>query len=272
MRKLIILSALSALLSLSGLVVACGDDDDGGSEADKQEVSDTVKQVAEAGPEEFDYYVEHVTDNLIASFFGGTREDCVAAPDDCVGDPLTDVTVDRVTIDGDAATAEITGTSDGDTERFGVRVIKDADVWKVDGLLAPNDEVPDGVDLVDLELAEFAFIFEEDSDAVKSGNFAFHVTNIGEQPHMVNLIQFPEDADLQEIIQSLTESGESPEGVTVTDIAIRLPYNPGDEATDFAFGELDPGRYALLCFFPNTDDPEGPDHVSLGMSAEFTVE
>jgi hypothetical protein len=35
---------------------------------------------------------------------------------------------------------------------------------------------------------------------------------------------------------------------------------------------LEPGRYALVCFFPDTDDPEMTPHAEKGMASEFTVE
>lgn len=110
-RKMWWVLPLGGLLVVLGVVAACGDDDDGGSEADKQEVSDTVKQVAEAGVEQSDFFLAHVTDNFTQLITdGGTVDDCRAALDECLADPLTDVIVGEVTIDGDAAKTDIVGT------------------------------------------------------------------------------------------------------------------------------------------------------------------
>ncbi len=258
---------LAALLIALGVVAACGDDDDGGGETNKQEVSDTVKQVAEAGPGQADFFIGHVTDNFTQLITDGTIEDCQADLDECLADPLVGVTVGEVTIDGDTAKTDIAGTEGGGTEStFGVNLVKDGDIWKLDGLFVLSDEVPDGVDVVDLELVEFAFAFDPASDAVESGNFAFHVKNTGEQPHMVGIIKIPEDADLQEILQSEEEDIPG-----VEDIDFRFPYNPGDESDLVFDSPLEPGHYALACYISDANDPEGTPHAFKGMTAEFTV-
>jgi hypothetical protein len=35
---------------------------------------------------------------------------------------------------------------------------------------------------------------------------------------------------------------------------------------------LAPGKYALVCFFPDTSDPNFTAHIEKGMLAEFEVE
>ena len=39
-----------------------------------------------------------------------------------------------------------------------------------------------------------------------------------------------------------------------------------------AFSGLAPGRYVLVCFFPDVTDPEFTGHIDKGMIAEFTVQ
>jgi hypothetical protein len=59
----------------------------------------------------------------------------------------------------------------------------------------------------------------------------------------------------------------------VPPIALKVFIRPGQEDVDIAFAEpLAPGKYALVCFFPDTDDPEFTAHVEKGMLAEFTVQ
>ena len=267
LRKVWLVLTIAALLVALAVVAACGDDDDGGSEADKQEISDTVKQVAEAGPEQAGFFVGHVTDNFTQLIIGGTVEDCQSAPDECFSDPLTNVVVGGVTIDGDTAKTDVAATeSDGADTTTGVNMVKEDGVWKVDGLFVIGDDVPDGVELVDIELVEFAFAFDAASDAVESGNFAFHVKNTGEQTHVVNIFKIPENADLQGIIQSEEEDIPG-----VEEIDFRFPYNPGDESDLVFDAPLEPGRYALACYISDANDPEGTPHAFKGMAAEFTV-
>lgn len=121
--------------------------------------------------------------------------------------------------------------------------------------------------MVSLQLSEFAFGFDQASDAVKSGNFAFHVKNIGNQQHMVGIIKIPEDADAQEVINSEDEDIPGVEGID-----FRFPYNPGDESDLVFAAPLEPGRYLMACYIADTNDPEGTPHAFKGMTAEFTVE
>jgi hypothetical protein len=53
---------------------------------------------------------------------------------------------------------------------------------------------------------------------------------------------------------------------------LKVFIRPG-QVVDMAFGgSLEPGQYALVCFLPDTSDPEFTAHIDKGMFAEFTVE
>ena len=62
-----------------------------------------------------------------------------------------------------------------------------------------------------------------------------------------------------------------PEGIGV--LGGKVPVLPGADAK-MAIPELEPGRYALICFLPDQSAPgrEGPPHFALGMVSEFEVE
>jgi hypothetical protein len=247
--------------------VACGDDDDGGSAEERQELADLMTTLAGtsgegATQEEIDFYLEHITDGFVQDFGTESVEACAADAPTCIGEPLTNPTVDPegVEIDGDAATLVI----EADEGSFGIDLVKEDDVWRADGLFVPDDEVAEGTEIVDLEMVDFGFVADFESDAVKSGDFAFRAVNNGEQPHEVILIGLPEEGAIEDLVQD--ESFE-PEPIVV-----KLPYGPGDESDIALPAALEAGRYGLVCFFPDVNDPEMTPHAFLGMVAEFTVE
>jgi hypothetical protein len=138
--------------------------------------------------------------------------------------------------------------------------------WRISGSEAAPIDIPAGVTAVDVTTQEMAFVF--DDSQITDGNIAFAVNNAGEQPHQLVLAKIPEDADIQELLQSQ----ETPEGVV--EIAAGGPWNPGDGSNLVFADPLESGRYVMVCFIGNTDPqfgPEGTPHAFLGMVSEFTV-
>lgn len=263
--------AAVALVAVLGVAVACSDDDDdgggGGSEEERQELADLATEIAgtngeTATQEEIDFYIAHITDSFVQEFGTESVEACADNAAECIGEPLPNPTVDpeSVEIEGDSATL-ILGSDEGD---FGLEMTKEDDVWKASGLFVADDEIADGTEVVDLEMSEFAFGGDLESDAVKSGDFAFHAVNVGEQIHEVLLVALPPEGTLEELLMDETFEPEP--------ILVKFPYAP-DEESDIALPEpLAAGRYGLVCFLPDTDDPEMTPHAFKGMTAEFTVE
>jgi hypothetical protein len=120
--------------------------------------------------------------------------------------------------------------------------------------------------MIPVEANEFAFEF--DPAAITDGNIVLTTENTGAQVHELVLAKIPADADLMELIQS----EEPPEGVE--DVGGLYPI-PAGATVDMAFTEpLESGRYAMLCFLPNTDEAlgeVGTPHAFLGMVNEFTI-
>jgi hypothetical protein len=204
----------------------------------------------------------HVTDAFVQEFGTESVAACQENAAECIGEPLTNPSIDPATveIDGDSATLILAA----DEASFGVNLTKEDDVWKGDGLFVPDDEIPEGTEPVDLGLAEFSFTGDLESDAIASGDFALHVTNNGAQNHEVVVVPLPAEGTIEEILQ---DESFQPEPVL-----IRFPYGPGDESDVALAAPLDPGRYAFVCFLPDTEDPEGTPHAFKGMVSEFTVE
>jgi hypothetical protein len=267
-RRLWLYVALGALIALSAVAIACGDDDDddgGGSEADREAILEIANALAStngetATQEEIDFYLEHITDSFVQDFGTESVEVCAEDAPSCIGEPLTNVVIDdeTVEVDGDSGRAVISA----DEGSFGIDLIKEDDVWKAEGLFVPDDDIPEGVEVVEMSLEEFAFDF--DADALSGGDFALHVTNEGEQPHEVILAPLPEEGTLEDLLQD--------ESFEPLPVFVKFPYESGDESDVALPAPLEAGRYAFVCFLPDTDDPEMTPHAFKGMAAEFTVE
>ncbi len=260
-----LLGAVLALASL--LAIACGGDG-GGSAEDRAEVEQAVTELASYGAGDVDAFLERVTDNFLKTFPGYTREECRDNAQECVGDPSEVILLVKTKVSGDTATTEGTfssGDEEGGEETFLVSLVREDGRWKVDAVGNAPQEIPEGVKKVDLELNEFAFGFN--ASDITDGNFAFAAKNVGKQNHQVGILKVPADADIEELIRS-----EEEEIAGVEDIAFTLPFPPGDE-TNVVFDQpLEPGRYAMFCFVPDSEDPEGTPHAFKGMVAEFTIE
>ena len=63
------------------------------------------------------------------------------------------------------------------------------------------------------------------------------------------------------------------DGEVIGFLGVKVPVIPGARAK-MAVPELESGRYALICFLPDTSVPgeEQPPHFVLGMVSEFEVE
>jgi hypothetical protein len=255
-------------LLMVGAAAACDDNGDGEvSEEERQELIDLLNTLAAtngttATQEQIDFYVGHVTDGFVQEFGTESVAACEENAAECIGEPLSNPSVDpqTVAIDGDTATLILAA----DEGSFGVDLIKEGDVWKADGLFVPNDEIPSDTEVIELQLSEFAFTGDLGSDAVKSGDFAFHVTNAGTQVHEAVLVPLPAEGTLEEILQD--------ESFEPQPIFVKFPYGPGEESDVALEAPLEPGRYAMVCFLPDTEDPEMSPHAFKGMVAEFTVE
>lgn len=255
----------SAGLALVGMLIAvggaaCGDGGDGKASAEEiAAVEDVINQLSNSTGENAEYVFGHVTDNFLESVFFSSREDCQANAADCIGEPSPAQTFLNTEIAGDTATSTV--TLDFGTVEIGL--VRQDDVWMADSLQATSDEVPEGAASVDLGLSEFAFTLD-DADIPADGNFVFHATNNGAQAHEIIVAPIPADVPLEDTLEGIGED-QPPAG-------LKIFIRPGQEL-DMAFdAPLTPGRYALVCFFPDTSDPEGTPHAEKGMLGEFTIE
>ena len=256
-----------ALTVLSTVALACGGGE--GSAEDRQEVEDAIRAAREAFKNgDVDTFLAALTDKAIEGKFEATREEAREFEE------LSDVEVlsqfelrevSNIEVSGDTATAEDVIAFGKVLERERVSLIKEGDVWKIDGFEDLPVEIPGGVATVDVEANEFAFGFNPND--IENGNIAFVMKNLGKQPHMLVLFRVTEEFDIEEALQ--TPEGEEPEGIEEQIGGIEEEVEPGDSANLVFTGPLDSGRYIMLCFVA---DPEsGKEHFELGMHADFTV-
>ena len=111
-------------------------------------------------------------------------------------------------------------------------------------------------------LADFAFNVPAELSA---GAHVFDVTNEGAQPHEAVLMKLDEGATAGDVAAAFAPGASGPPpAMPVGGVA---GIAPG--ASQFFPADLSPGRYALLCFYP--DAASGKVHAELGMMAEFDV-
>lgn len=279
-RKLLLACLSIALLTFAMASAACGDDDDAtatptaaptvaGTPTPNPDVADIVDVMTKLATTdgatitdaETDYYLGHVTDTFLQDFGTADSAACAADIANCVGDPLPNVTIDEegVEVTGDSAILVM----NSDNGSFGIKMAKEGGIWKANGVFVPDDDVS-GKTVIDMSLVDFGFDYDMTDAAVTGGDFALHIKNDGQQAHEVVLVPLGEDTrPLEEILQ---DQAFSPNPVFV-----KLPFAPGSEA-DVAVPEaLAPGRYAFVCFFPDTTDAEGTPHAFKGMTSEFNV-
>lgn len=270
MRRLVTKFRLVFALAAVALVLLLGGCKDGDDGKDKTEVEDAVRSLIEAYTDkDSDAFLAALTDKGLAELFGVSEEelaDFKAQLPQFIGeDPPVIRSFANTEVSGETATTELESEGTGTIEIDRFHLVRVEDAWKVDGFegFVVSPDIPDGYTVIDLPVQEFAFGL--DPTQVETGKVAFKVRNVGQQPHEVPLLRLAEGVILEEALQS---EGQ-PEGI---EFVGRIEIQPGKESNMVLLNDLTPGRYALVCFFPDTEDPEGTPHAFKGMQMEFELE
>lgn len=187
-----------------------------------------------------------------------------------LGDPpLTVGGLKNTSVSGDTGSTELTISGQGALEIDKLTFKRDGGAWKIDGAddYAVSPDVPAGYKTVTMPVQEFAFGL--DTSAVAKGNMAFEVQNVGKQDHEAMLLKVGAGVDLGAALQSAVDSGteELPTGV---EMVAQIVIKPGRTINMVLEKPLDAGRYAFVCFLPDTAG-DGAPHVTKGMKSEFTL-
>ena len=266
-KKLLLL--IPALLVLPLLALACSDDDGGtgnGDPAARGAVEQTISgAIAAYGRQDLATFLNYWTDDGLQSEFGATRQEITAAGREFFGGPALSLgNFVKTDVKGDKATSDfelVFGISKS-PQRF--ELVQQNGAWKIDATQDLKASIPSGTTAVDVDLDEFSF--KVDTAKLAGGNFAFRMDNVGEQEHELVLLKVPASFGLQQLLQAVDQ--DVPEGVEP--VGFGGPVQPGDDSTLVFTQRLSAGKYMMVCFLPDENDPSTP-HILKGMGVEFNV-
>ena len=117
-----------------------------------------------------------------------------------------------------------------------------------------------------IEMADFDFV----TDGLQAGTNRFLLRNTGEELHHTLIVPINEGATFDQVKEYMTsdEGDTGPPPADFEKLQATTVLDAGREQIDEL--ELEPGRYALVCFLTNRAG--GPPHAALGMVSELTIE
>jgi hypothetical protein len=128
---------------------------------------------------------------------------------------------------------------------------------------ASGPAAPEPVADITMDMLDFSYRL---SKPLTAGQHTIRVNNVGDQSHEVFLARLAPGKGVNDLLASLapdapreTIGWQALGGISVIE--------PGMHA--YFTVELEPGRYALICFAP--DDASGAPHFMMGMTQEFTI-
>lgn len=248
---------LGVAACLALLVASCGDDDTG--VAAPSTTSTTTTTVAAA---DVTAYCE-LSASIDAQDGPPTAEQLQhmkeLRPDE-IGDEIDAVADALIAADGDFG--KIFGDADLAAAVDRINSFEVDNCGKTPDDSGPTDEQiaepTPGAEVVEITAVDFQF--QGVPEQVPAGPVSIGLTNAGESAHEMTVVWLAPDADLDALLASDAEP--SP------DVAREIGSthaSPG-EGPFYVNADLEPGRYAVLCFVPG---PNGQPHFMLGMKATF---
>lgn len=279
------LAVAAGVLAL-GAFTACSDDDDPADSSPTSAATAAETPSADAAEIEaavlaaYDAWNAKDVEALLAAFTekgafevfdveAGTPFDELRAQlPEFIGDPpIRSEGFENTEVDGANATTEVAEVMGATINNTRYVLIDDAGTWKIDGEEDIDTPIPDGTTSVHVDMNEFAFGVNTNDIADATGAIAFEAANVGEQEHELGLARIPADAD----IETLLRSEEDLPGFEF--IGAVGPIAAGDSENMVFTEALEPGRYLMVCFLPDTAaGPEGEPHAFKGMYKEFIIE
>jgi hypothetical protein len=115
-----------------------------------------------------------------------------------------------------------------------------------------------------IDAVEYAFR----PKGVKAGRSEILFANKGSEPHFIDGVSIKPGKTIEDVREyTRTEKGEDPLNERGTSFVTTIADGGVSQVIQ---ADLEPGRYALLCFVP--DRKGGPPHVAKGMISELVVE
>lgn len=283
------LAAAAAIIIGAGAGIACnaGDNDDASPtsaatsaatpDPAAQEMHESIEATAAAwNAADVDAFAAGWTDDGFVNAYGEpgvTLEDLKARMRDFIGaGEIGHFDFLETAIEGDSATVDAQYTVGVALERSIFTMVRVDGAWLIDA--EETDvavKIPEGATSIDVGLTEFTFNVSTDDIARADGTIVIASTNTGLQDHELGLIRADEGVNVLETLTTFVPQGpEDPDGLTF----LGGDYVITGETSTIAFHEpLAPGRYALVCMLPDTNEGgDGTPHALKGMLTEFTVE
>jgi hypothetical protein len=137
-------------------------------------------------------------------------------------------------------------------------MVKTLTVTRVDG-----PAVPEPVADVTMDMLDFSYSL---SKPLTAGEHTIRVNNKGTQPHEVFLARLAPGKGVNDLLASLAPDApaDAIDWQALGGVSVIEP-----DAHSFFTAELEPGRYALVCFAPETTS--GVPHFMMGMAQEIAV-
>jgi hypothetical protein len=116
----------------------------------------------------------------------------------------------------------------------------------------------------DLTITQRDFHFDL-SRPIAAGQHTIQVRNGGTQPHEALVVKLEPGATVKDFVAAFEPGASGPPPGRLVGGLVGLDR----DRRAFFTSTFDPGRYAVMCFFP--DQTTGRPHLAQGMVSEFTV-
>lgn len=113
-----------------------------------------------------------------------------------------------------------------------------------------------------ITMSDFSFVL---SQPIAAGTHTVRVTNAGAQPHEVVLVKLDDGKTVKDFGAAFEPGASGPPPGRAMGGLVGIEQG----ANGFFSGRFEPGRYGLICFFP--DAKSGAPHFTKGMVLDFTV-
>lgn len=114
-----------------------------------------------------------------------------------------------------------------------------------------------------ITMSDFAFAV---SQPLTAGTHTVHVMNAGGQPHEVVVVKLDSGKAVKDFGAAFAPGASGPPPGRAMGGLVGIEQG----ASGFFTGRFEPGRYGLICFFP--DSTTGAPHFTKGMTLDFTVQ
>lgn len=113
-----------------------------------------------------------------------------------------------------------------------------------------------------ITMTDFAFAL---SQPVMAGMHTLQVKNVGNQPHEVVVVKLDAGKTVKDFEAAFAPDASGPPPGQAMGGLVGIE----EGATGYFTGQFEPGRYGLICFFP--DSTTEAMHLTKGMMLDFTV-